>query len=721
MTGRFKSFLFLFATVAFVLTLNLASYAEASRALITQKIDETRTVTLAGNTRPEANVTYDRGAVAPDFDMGDMQILLQRSPDQEKVVDQFVRQLNDPKSPNYHQYLTNQQVGALFGTAQSDIGTVTHWLETHGLKVNFVYPNGMLIDFTGTAAQVEQAFQVEIHKLVVNGEQHYGNMDDPRIPAALAPVVNGVIGLHNFEPKPNYTCLTCGDRHGFIPAKYVVLPADFATIYNLNPLFKAGITGLGETVVVIEDSDVYNLADWSLFRQLTGLARYTHGNVSQIHPGSNCRDPGVGGAEDEAALDAQWSSAAAPNASIVLAACSSLLTAINNVLATNPKNTVMSISYGSSEATNGAASNAAYNTAFQTASLQGVAVFVSSGDEGADSTDANATHATHGISISGLTSSVYDVSVGGTDFGDTYAGTNTTYWNNYNNVWFESAKSYIPEIPWNDSCASTLLANYAGFSAIYGASSYCNYLFANNPSYYYVTVVSGSGGPSGCATGSPATRGVVGGTCAGWPKPDFQANNLGKLAGLQNDNVRDIPDVSLFAANGVWGHYYAYCDSDPADLGGDLGGGPITACTGPAQTWPGGGGTSFSSPIMAGIQALVNQHTATTWGRPNEQYYELAASEYGPGGNGACNSTLGNAVSNSCVFYDVTQGDIYIPCTALSGNTYYDCYSPSGHYGILSTSNNSPQPAYNTTIGWDFPTGIGTVNAYNLVMNWPSQ
>jgi hypothetical protein len=304
-------------------------------------------------------------------------------------------------------------------------------------------------------------------------------------------------------------------------------------------------------------------------------------------------------------------------------------------------------------------------------------------------------------------SSPYDVSVGGLDFADTYLGVNSTYWNPTNNVFYGSAKSYIMEQPWNDSGAGQLLAHFVtGSFLTYGSSGFCNIPAGNN----YHNATGGSGGPSNCATGVPAgPRGVANGTCAGWPKPSYQAG----FAGIMNDGVRDTPDVSLMAANGLWGHYYLICYSNPANNGN--GGVP---CTGQPINWPGYGGTSVSSPIMAGIQALVVQHKGSLQGLPNIRYYQLAATEYGASGNAACNSTLGNGVGKSCIFYDVTMGDIDGVCRANANGTKYNCYLPSGTFGVLSTDNNSYQPAYLTTTGWDFATGIGSVNAYNLVMGY---
>jgi subtilase family serine protease len=681
---------------------------QRTRALITQEIDESRLVTLKGNTRPEANATNDRGAVADDFQMEHMLLQLQRPPEQEQVLKEFIDQLHDPASPNFHRWLSAQEFGEKFGLAQDDLNTITTWLQSHGFQVNVVYPSGMLIDFSGSAGQVREAFRTEIHDLEVRGVKHMANMSDPQIPAALAPAVVGVVSLHDFtphlmhKPRPNYTVAS--------GAYQLVVPADLATIYNLNPLFGAGYSGQGQTIVVIEDTNVYTTSDWTTFRSTFGLSGYTAGSFAQVHPApgsgaNNCGNPGVNGDDGEAILDAEWASAAAPSAAIELASCSDTNTTFGGLIALqnllNESSTppaVVSISYGECEAYNGASANATYSSAYQQAVSEGVSVFVSSGDEGAASCDADESSATHGIGVSGFASTPYNVAVGGTDFGDSYANTNNSYWNASNTSTYGSALSYIPEIPWNDSCASTLIASYEGYGATYGSSGFCNSVNGEG----FLTVVSGSGGPSGCATGNPSTSGVVSGTCKGYGKPSWQS-----IVGNPSDGVRDIPDVSLFAANGIWGHYYVMCWSDTANGG--------ASCSGPPSGWAGAGGTSFSSPIMAGIQALVNQKTGSRWGNPNPVYYQLASSEYGSSGNASCNSTSGNSVGSSCIFYDVTQGDMDVNCTASN-----NCYKPSGTNGVLSTSSSSYSKAYGAATGWDFATGIGTVNAYNLATNWKS-
>ncbi len=720
---------FYLPTILIALCFVFAPAAQAaSPVLIVQNVDESKLVALAGNTRPEALAKQnDRGRVADSYPMEHMLLQLKRSAEQEHELEKFITDVEDSSSPTFHHWLTAKEFGERFGLAEQDLNTVTRWLESHGLTVNFVYENGLLIDFSGTAGQVREALHTEIHRLNVEGVKHIGNLSDPQVPAALAPAVVGVVSLHDFrpktmyQPKANFTFPAGGATY------YAVAPADLATIYNLNPLFKAGLTGQGQTIAVIEDTDVYSTTDWNTFRSVFGLSSYA-GSLTQVHPHppsgpNNCIDPHVNPDDFEAILDVEYASAAAPSANIELASCLDSSTfggliAIQNLLnASSAPPAVISMSYGECEAYNGAASNAAFNAAYQQAVTEGVSMYVSSGDAGAALCSSNyPSWAVTGIGVSGFASTPYNVAVGGTDFGDTYAGTNSTYWSNTNTSTYGSALSYVPEIPWNDTCASHLIAEYFGYNISYGDNGFCYSAVGEEFWASGGGTAAGSGGPSGCATGEPEQPGILGGTCAGYPKPSWQS-----LVGVPNDGVRDLPDVSLFAANGVWGHFYPVCISDPNY---------DHTCAGTPDTWEGGGGTSFAAPIMAGIQALINQKTGERQGNPNPTYYKLAAAEYGASGDSSCNSTLGNTASSSCIYYDVTLGDNDIGCQT------YGCYWPNADesspsdptLGVLSTSTSSCEPinaangscgAYPATLGWDFATGIGTVNAANLVNNWP--
>ena len=697
--------LFAYATALLICgSIALISQDTGRRAtpLIRQAVDENKLVTLKGNTRPEANAENDLGPVSDALTMDHMMLQLKRSAEQEQAVAQFVDELHNPSSPNFHKWLTAAEFGKNYGVAESDIQTIHGWLESHGFTVNAVYPNGTVIDFSGTAGEVRRAFHTAIHSLSVDGVNHIANMSDPQIPEALSPAVAGVVSLHDFMPhkmiRPKFTFADQGYTYE------ALVPDDLAAIYDLTPLFAAGITGTGQTIAVIEDTNLYSSDDWTTFRSTFGLSQYTSGSLTTTHPSgsgtTNCTNPGVTSDDNEAIIDAEWASAAAPNAAIVVASCADTRTTFggfiavqNMVNASNPP-AVMSISYGNCEAENGAASNASISALYQQAVAEGISVYVSAGDEGAASCDGGASSATHGIGVSAYASTPNNVAVGGTDFGDSYAGTNTTYWSSTNSATYGSALSYIPEIPWNDSCASSLLANFFGYSTVYGTAGFCNSNTARSDGFQ--TVVAGSGGPSNCASGSPSTFGIAGGTCAGAAKPSWQTG----IAGIPNDGVRDLPDVSLFAGDGLLGHFYVTCFSDRRNGG--------SACTGNPMNWPGAGGTSFASPILAGIQALVNQKMGGSQGNPNYVYYKLATAA-------------------PQAFHSVTTGDIDVNCSGTS-----DCYGSSGSTGggrggrggfgaisgALSISSASFEPAFGTGTVWNFATGMGSVDAYNLVMNW---
>src|SRR5713226_8826956 len=270
-----------------------------------------------------------------------------------------------------------------WSTCSSNCSALRSWRSNSSISsmsstINVVYPSGVVIDFSGTAAQVREAFHTEMRRLEIKGLAHIANLRDPQIPAALAPAVRGIVSLHDFRPYAMHKMrqprsqFTFPDPFG--GTAYAVVPADLATIYNLNPLFSAGTSGQGQTIVVIEDTDVFSASDWSTFRSALGLSGYTSGSFTTVYPppasgSNNCRRPGVIAPNDaEAILDAEWASAAAPSAAIEMATCADTSTTFGGLIAlqnlinasTTPPS-IMSISYGQCETVNGAAANASYN------------------------------------------------------------------------------------------------------------------------------------------------------------------------------------------------------------------------------------------------------------------------------------------------------------------------------------------------------------------------
>lgn len=664
---------------------------------IVQPIEEGQRVTLAGNTHPMARAEFDRGPVPDGLLLDHLLLQLKRSPGREQALVELIDELHDPRSASFHHWLTAREFGERFGPATDDISAVTGWLQSHGLKVNGIYPSGMVIDVSATADQVREAFHTEIHYYSVRGEQHIANAADPQIPAALAPAVAGFAALHDFRPRAHMR------RHFSFPYQgvelYEVAPRDFATIYNLKPLWNATdpIRGAGQRIVVLEDSDM-KPADWTTFRSAFALSSYA-GTFAQIHPQpeaavNNCYDPGTNADEGEAALDAEWAGAVAPDAAIELASCRDTRTTFadliagQNLLNSPSPPPIMSDSYGGCEASYGRSGNAAYEQLWQQAAAEGTSVFVAAGDEGAAECDAGQHYATHGIAVDGTASTPYDVAVGGTDFLDFVQGTTTEYWTEFNRTGKESALSYVPEMTYNDSCASSILYTYEGYPS---GNAFCN----SSAGESFLFVAAGSGGPSEV-----------------YQEPSWQRGVFGAV----NNGHRNLPDVSLFAGDGLYTHAYVYCMSDVNE-----GGAPCDYMNSEDAYLNSAGGTSFSSPAFAGIQALVNQKTGSRQGNPDYALYALAAGEYGTNQNPnvgnleACNTANGKAIGSACIFYDVTSGDNDVPCKGKD-----DCYTVSGDlFGVLSTSDRSLDVAYPSKGGWDFATGLGSVNITNLVNSWP--
>jgi subtilase family serine protease len=697
----------------------------ASSRVSTTRIDDASRVRLAGNVHPLARPHFDAGLLSDDYVVEQVELVLKRSPELEAKLAVHMDALHDKTSPLYQRWLTAVQFGETYGASLADIETVTTWLESFGMRVDAVPPGRMFISFSATVAQLRSAFGVEMHAIAFNGARHIANWNDPTIPTALAGVVHGIHALHDFMPHPMHKdkgfakrddstgtwSLTSPDFTVTLSGNtfFAVAPPDFATIYNLNPLFNASspITGAGQTIAVIENTNIQNAGDVSTFRSAFGLSAYK-GTFSQTHPSGvlGCTNPGVTNAEGEAALDAEWAGAAAPDASIVLASCKDNgtlfggLIAVQNLLAGPTPPPIISISYGECELGLGASGAQTYVNAYQQAVTMGISVFVASGDQGAAVCDAGLAEqvTTQGIAVNGFASTPYNVAVGGTDFMDFYdskqpgGAPQSTYWNATNTAVFGSAKSYIPEIPWNASCASKLIDTLLGFAQPYGSTGACN----TAPGTNFLDFAAGSGGPSTFSNQPSWQTGVVG---------------LPTLSG--SSAPRYVPDVSLFAGNGVFGHFYVYCMSDAAQGG--------VACTYPTNTGSlAAGGTSFAAPALAGIQALINQKMGgVSQGNPNYTYYKLAAAQAGARGSVRCNSAGGTPAAPilpapECIFNDVTQGDMDVPCKAATPN----CFAPSGTNGVLSTSSSSYAPAFTAGTGWDYATGLGTVNAYNLVTAW---
>lgn len=629
-----------------------APVALSPRSLITQTVDETQLTTLKGNTHPLAQRVYDLGTAPATLPMERMLLVLKRSPQQEHTLRTLLDNQQDKHSASYHQWLTPEQYGKQFGPSDSDMATITAWLQSHGFTVGTTKGRTVL-EFSGSASQVREAFHTSIHKYIVNGEQHWANSNDPQIPTALTPAVAGVLTMHNFQKKPmvhvakeqvpfkkingsKHVMATLNDGSTIIHA---LAPADYAVLYNAPT---NGLDGSGITIAVVARSNLFNGgSDVTDFNSTFGVPG---GNLNVILNGP---DPGdLGGSEElEATLDSTWSGALATGSQIDFVVSASTNDAdgvdLSEVyIIENNLGSLMTESFGGCEANLDSTEAQGISLLAEQAAAQGITYLLSAGDTGAEGCDnLGESTATRGISVSDIGSTPFNVSVGGTMFNETAGGgTDANYWSATNANNGESAMSYIPEDVWNESCTSSCVAPLAA----------------------------GGGGASVFNA-----------------KPSWQSLSI---TGVPSDGARDVPDVSLTSA----GHDpYILC------LEGSCEQNVVQLVF----------GTSAASPSFAGILALVYQNLGAGGARQGQAdyvLYPLAKAQQTAGT--ACDASLGTSLpAATCVFNDVTVGNNSVPGESgypngvYSATAGYDQATGLGSVNITNLINAWASATFNAT------------------------
>jgi len=693
---------------AAVVSFSLSGLAVAQATpQITRSVDASVRTTISGTVHPLANAQNDRGRVDASLTMKDMILTLHASTAQRAQLRQLTDDLHNASSASYHKWLTPAQFGAQYGPADDDLKTAKDWLVANGFKIEEVSAAKTWIRFSGVAQQVEQSFGTEIHKYSVKGATHYANSKALSLPTALAPAVSGVVSVNNFEKRPQHitpntvarnadgklarvsASSTAPTTAGIDPTlaarpaftytgsqeENYLAPGDFAKLYNTTPLLNAGVDGTGVSIAIVGRSDI-SLSDVEAFRTLFKLPF----NDPKIIYATT--DPGViSGDDEEAILDVEWSGAVAPKANINYVIGATTLTTdgvdisaayiVDHAVAP-----IMSISFGECESEVGPTEMAFYNDLWQQASVEGITVMVSSGDGGSsDCVIPSEYRATpYSLGVNGLASTPYNIAVGGTELND--IDTNT-YWNIANGPNLSSIKGYVPEAAWNESCNADLPVT----------ATNCYY----NPTYE--STYAGGGGASSCATTSTDEYGDV--TCAaGYAKPSWQTG-----VGVPKDAVRDLPDVALAAAASHDGFLLCYNGSCQWTTNSD---GSLTLTQASVI-----GGTSAASPSFAGLMALVEQKNGIYQGQANYQLYKIAAQQ----SPSSCNSATETSPTQStaCVFHDITTGSNAISC--IYGDTDCTVAVPgSTLFGYLS--------GFSAKTGYDQTTGLGSINAANLVAAW---
>ena len=262
------------AGILFILSTLLPAHAQPQRNRVAS-IDNERRVTLTGHLHPNALPENDEGPVDPGLPIPRVTLVLKPSTAQQAALKQLLAAQQDPSSANYHRWLTPEEYADRFGATESDINQMTAWLRSQHLAIVAVARGRNWIAARGTAEHVGAAFGTGLHQYRVNGELHFANATEPAIPAALQGVVKAIRGLHNFRMAPRL-------RYGNNPLAHArpeydssfgfhyIGANDPSIIYNIQPLYTSGITGSGQKLAVVGQTDLV-MSDIEQYRSFFNL------------------------------------------------------------------------------------------------------------------------------------------------------------------------------------------------------------------------------------------------------------------------------------------------------------------------------------------------------------------------------------------------------------------------------------------------------------------
>jgi subtilase family serine protease len=641
------------ATVALIFLLPGCALVLAQTApdRVTRDIDSQSVVSLAGSVNPRAAAKYDIGGVNTGTKINGMTLYFKPSADQKSELDALVKAQQTPGSASYHKWITPAEYASRFGLSDNDLAKVKSWLEQQGFSVDRVSDSRNAISFSGTAGQVESAFQTEIHNYKIDNQTHFANATQIVVPAALSGVVQSVRNLDDFRPKPharfrtaqsskvspNFTSSQSGNHY--------LTPKDVATIYDINTAYSAGYTGTGQSIAVVGQSKIA-VSDIESFQSAAGLT--VKDPTLVLVPNSGTATVSSGD-EAESDLDLEYSGAIAKGATIYLVYVGnnsnySVWDSIQYAVDTNIA-PIITVSYGACEPDLSSSDYSTLESIMEQGASQGQSIIVSSGDSGSTgcyqdlTSNSTPTSAEKALAVDYPASSAYVTGLGGTEFSSAdVSSSNTTYWESASGSdVISSAKSYIPEQVWNDDSSST--------ASTYGAQ---------------YALASGGGGTS---------------TLTG--RPSWQSG----VTGISSGSYRLVPDISLDSSADNAGYLYCSSDSTSTGITGSCSNGFRDSSDNYLTV---AGGTSFAAPIFAGMLALINQkQNSTGQGLINSSLYTLAA----------------NSTTYASAFHDITSGGN--ECSA--GSSYCSSAGESKYYattGYDEASGLGSVDLYNLLTAW---------------------
>jgi subtilase family serine protease len=595
--------------------------------------------------------------------------------------DKEVDALYDPASPTYHKWLTDADL-AKYAPPREQTEAVRRELESHGMQI--LSADSFSIRARGTAANVENAFNTQIHQFQANGKVFRANVVNARLTGPAGDYVAAVSGLESHQARPNLSrainlktkqppatvALSTVEASGglaslitdqilYTPSAFLFntpgaslpvgvyfgnvyqanpnlipdyTPAQLQALYGLTTAYKAGFDGTGQTIVLLEaygDSTI--AADANAFSKLTGLPPFTSSSLKIIYPNGPPVSPVAAallGWDVEISIDVQWAHAIAPGAKIVVVVApgadnESLQAGMSYIIKNHLANAVSDSWSGESDIFSGPLEEQSYDQILEMAAAKGISFQFSSGDGG----DGGLGSPIGAPEVP--TSSPHATAVGG-----------TSILNNINGSGTET-------LGWGTSFA---LLNNQG---------------VQDPPLPELQYFGGSGG----------------GESAYFPKPSWQKSLTG--------TGRQTPDVSALA--------------DPYT------GVPIVLTSQGVQgVQVGWGGTSLASPIFTAMWAIANQHAGHSLGLAAPYIAGLKSGEL------VDVLPLSSVTNVSGTIYDTSGATYYTPFDVFAGQTYTTTGFTSALFDVGDDTDYALSFGLDTSLtvtkGWDNVTGWGTPN-----------
>lgn len=352
-------------------------------------------------------------------------LLLEPTAAQKQALDAELANLQDPKSSQYHHWLAPAQFADAYANSAPDCASIVSWLQSEGFNVAALPSGRGWIEFSGTVAQLEHAFEARVVSLPAPGGARLALADSISIPAAFGPLIHGLVSLDGTLAQAAVTTtqpvtLPAAEfrTETSIRNAEALTPTLTQQLLHLDALHASGATGVGETIAIAARSNVQP-QDVAAFRASFGLP------ASPLSIAPDGADPGRNTDEAEALISASWTGAAAPGAQIVLvpaattAATDGLDLSLAAIVDQALTHTV-TVGFSACEASLSEAHQAFYAALYRQAAAEGIAVIAASGDSGASACHASGSEAAvnSGYGVNALASTPWDTAVGVAAFAD---------------------------------------------------------------------------------------------------------------------------------------------------------------------------------------------------------------------------------------------------------------------------------------------------------------